>query len=303
MARCLISFGANIGNPLKTILSAADQLQRKLGCTPKCFQLSRCFRTPPIGGPSGQPPFVNAVAAVTTACSPWEVWDAIRQLEHDLGRERNQRWEARRIDLDILLYEEQTIWTPHLKIPHPRMCMRRFILIPALDVAPHWIDPVSGWTIEQLAANVREGAGSFVLIADPASRAPSLLAEVARRTGASWQSSTTNNPSEKLTGRWLSLIESDENFSLPSLLSELQIAGADLKWKPKLTIVLAPTTAFDGAWEDIHLSIANQLNLKPNLQPPTFYGPRYLLAADDNAWATEEMIAAIEAMDCPVESI
>ncbi len=299
MARCLISFGANIGNPLKTILSAAEQLRSRLCAEIEQLQLSRCFRTPPVGGPSGQPPFINAVAAITTTSSVWEVWHVIREVERLLGRERNQRWEARRIDLDILLYDEQTIWTPHLKVPHPRMCMRRFILVPALDVAAGWKDPVSGWTIDQLAANVRSGAGNFLLLADPESHASGLLAEVARRTGAIWQTSSFPPVAIDPSQRWLSLIERP-------------VASANSDWRtwatepiaaPKLLIVLAPLTTVDAAWEDVHLPLAQGLNLCPGEMPRLPHGPRYLLATSDSDWAIQEMIAAIEAMDCPVESL
>jgi 2-amino-4-hydroxy-6-hydroxymethyldihydropteridine diphosphokinase len=320
MAHCLISFGANIGNPLKTILAAAEQLQHILCRSDQPFQLSRCFRTPPVGGPSGQPPFVNAVAALTTCCSPWEVWHAIRHVEHELGRERNQRWEARRIDLDILIYGEQRIWTPHLKIPHPRMCMRRFILLPAMDVAPKWIDPVTGWTIEQLAENVRHGAGNFVLIAEPTGSASITLAEAARRTGAAWNTPAERQPHnysecapplqrvDHQSGRWISLVER-------SLTSNSKNPLAGLP-DTKLVIVLAPTvTAEDVAWEDFHRHLVHRLNLQSLTttdsirtvesitKEPIFSGPRYLLAADDSDWAMQEMIAALEAMDCPVEPL
>ncbi len=300
MAHCLISFGANIGNALTTILLAAHQLQDRLCNVAEDFQLSRCFRTPPVGGPSGQPPFINAVAAITTNCSAWEVWHAIRHVECELGRERNQRWEARRIDLDILLYDEQKIWTPQLKIPHPRMCMRRFILLPALDVAPRWKDPVSGWTIEQLAENVRQGAGNFVLLAAPESHAKNMLVEVARRTGATWRSNSPQDHVECSAGRWLSLIE----CPLENANCELQYPSSDLLTQSKLLLVLAPATVVDAAWEDVHLPLAQRLNLSPSeLLPLVPDGPRYLLATDDDDWAIQEMIAAVEAMDCPVESL
>jgi len=310
MARCLISFGANIGNAWGTIQSAASRLQEQL-CNERCgtsqsnvssFHLSRCFRTPPVGGPTGQPPFINAVAAIYTPASPWDVWNCIRSVEKEFGRERNLRWEARRIDLDILLYDDVRIWTPHLKIPHPRMCMRRFILLPAVDVARDWMDPVSGWTIAQLAENVRNGPSNFILLGDAASNAESLLAEVARRTGAQWRSSTTKTASseQQANGRWVSAL----NTSLQSTTSSInEICGECADWK--LLIALAPRVPdADVAWEDYHRLLACRLGLVADAELTTIgRGPRYLLASNDPDWAVQELTAALEAMDCPIEPL
>ncbi len=149
MARCLISFGANLGVPAITIGQAAQQIQQLLGQRLQSFQLSRLVRTPAVGGPAGQPPFVNAVAALdVTECSAWDVWHIVREVEHALGRVRQERWEARRIDLDVLMFDDQRVWTPQFKLPHPRMVMRRFILQPAMDVAAEWIEPVSAGRLE-----------------------------------------------------------------------------------------------------------------------------------------------------------
>src|SRR5688500_11783299 len=120
MAQCLISFGANLGQPAETIQQATRQLQERLSKGLRDFRLSRLFRTPAVGGPSGQPPFINAVAALQIEeLSAWDVWHAVRETEHALGRVRMERWEARRIDLDVLMFDDQRIWTQHFKLPHP----------------------------------------------------------------------------------------------------------------------------------------------------------------------------------------
>ncbi len=354
MARCLVSFGANIGDARATIQQAAARLQERLcGNAPDSdgpsrhdaggsFQLSRCYRTPPVGGPAGQPPFINAVAAVTTDVSVWDVWHCIRQIEKEFGRERNLRWEARRIDLDILLYDDARIWTPHLKIPHPRMCMRRFILLPAVDVAGDWLDPVSGWTIAQLADNLRTGASNFVLLAESESRPESLLAEVARRTGAEWRTQTHQNTQHvsgasdhKGGGRWVSAIvgplqpASGESAECADWISGVRSG----EFETKLVIALAPRIpAADVAWEDYHRALAELFGVRgsgdlaavepsspseidkrldwcssrstgPRNLGPRNLGPRYLLASDDSDWAVQELVAALEAMDCPIEPI
>ncbi len=166
MPRCLISFGANLGVPAITIRQAAEQIEQMLGSRLHASQMSRLVRTPAVGGPSGQPPFVNAVAAleVTGDTTAWDLWHIVREVEHRLGRVRQERWEARRIDVDVLLFDDQRVWTPQFKLPHPRMIMRRFILEPACDVAAEWLEPVSGWSIRQLAAWLTRWPASVVLI-------------------------------------------------------------------------------------------------------------------------------------------
>jgi hypothetical protein len=74
----------------------------------------------------------------------------LRQIEAQLGRERHTRWDARTIDLDVLLYGDQTVETPDLQIPHPRMAHRRFVLDPACEIAGPMIHPPSGWTLAAL---------------------------------------------------------------------------------------------------------------------------------------------------------
>lgn len=317
MDRCLISLGANIGNPLETIRTAAELLRSRLAGTQSEYRLSRYFRTPPVGGPSGQPPFVNAVVAVHTELTAHEVWQAIREVESELGRQRDRRWEARRIDLDILLYGELRIWSPQLKIPHPRMCMRRFILVPALDVAPAWIDPVSGWSIAQLAAALQTGPGNLLLISDDKERHAAWLPEIAQQTRAEVIPLEANLTAP--SARWLCLASMVEMRQLTETAGQLPLA--------KLVMFLTSPTGHSGPpapasdWEVQHQRLAESLqlappqlsaiqpsaiqsNAKPPLQlPPTLSGPRYLLSGDDRSWAIHEIVSALEAMDCPVEPI
>lgn len=343
MARCLISFGANIGQPAETIRQAAEQLEQRLSGRLQDFYLSRLFRTPAVGGPVGQPPFLNAVAALdVSGTTAWDVWQAVREIEHALGRVRVERWEARRIDLDVLLFEDQRIWTPHFKLPHPRMVMRRFILEPALDVAPNWRDPVSGMTISQLAANLRSGPASILLVGNNLSEAQKLLERAARTSGSQWltpeviglgrEPTAGGAMCAAPTGRWLGLASSR------SLCTGNFLA---LRPAPKLIFVLAEPSLTEGAaWEDVHRAAAAWLGLcdmaasspEPALVQvePTagsrlaldvgsdradslvklsglvgwpLPGPRYLLACDDLRWTEHEIIAAMEAMDCPVEPL
>ena len=312
MSRCLVSFGANIGNAIETIRKASLALQLELtrtlpqGPHKTNYQLSRFFRTPPVGGPVGQPPFVNAVAAFETQLSVWEVWEIVRKLEHKFGRERNRRWEARKLDLDILLFDDQRVWTPQLKVPHPRMCMRRFILLPACDVAADWIDPVSRFPLGKLASDLQTRPASLVAFWEDQTIAKPLLIEVGLQTRANWIRPEDSQTATSAHDRWMA-ISSFVSDATGSNLDHQHAASANLA----VFLVGSPTqenesaavqTGQDGAWEDRHRQIAEQLRLTPaSSHVFKFDGPRYLLDASDPQWAIHELVAAFDAMDCPVE--
>lgn len=321
MSRCLISFGANLGQATETILQAAEQLKMLLGKDLHDFQLSRLFRTPAVGGPTGQPPFINAVAALyVEKRTAWDVWQIIGQIEQALGRVRIERWEARRIDLDVLLFEDQRIWTQHFKLPHPRMVMRRFILEPALDVAADWIDPVSGWSISQLTHSLRHGPASIVLVSNNLAQAQRLLERSAAQSRSMWlephcithsvthrvthsvtdKSCPTDHMSKAVlpSARWLGVLPDAFSLDRPTHIEPA----------PKLVCLLVnPMPDGDCAWEDYHRPQAIRLGMalgsKEELHRWPLEGPRYLMASDDLAWAEHEIVAAMEAMDCPIEAL
>ena len=108
--------------------------------------MSRFYRTAPVGY-TDQDWFVNAAAAAVTALTPMEVLNVLLDIEKRMGRVRTRKWGPRLIDLDLLFYEDLTLETEDLILPHPFMDRRRFVLLPLLDVAPDWIHPVSGLSL------------------------------------------------------------------------------------------------------------------------------------------------------------
>jgi 2-amino-4-hydroxy-6-hydroxymethyldihydropteridine diphosphokinase len=308
MHRCLISFGANLGDPRATVISAADLLQRLLPVGDH-LELSPLYQTPPVGGPSGQNAFINAVAAIHTSLPALEVWRVIRQVEQELGRQRQHRWEARKIDLDILLFDDQKIWTPQLKIPHPRMCMRRFILIPALSVAEAWVDPVSGLSIAELAAQLQSGPGSLILVGRNSAERQRVLGAIdsAGVNRVAWGdivapgSLQLLDAAQRSQKRWVADCGLDAFRQIVAQFADLRELGAKL-------VVFWEKVNDQPAWEDQLQDFASALNLTSRVPQPcwpvsTLRGARYLLATHDTAWVSHELTAALEAMDCPVQPL
>jgi pantoate--beta-alanine ligase len=157
MASCLIALGANQGDRLTNLLSALDELRR--GPDISVQRVSSFVETAAVGGPTGQSPYFNAVAAIETQLPPAEVLAVLLDIEKKLGRERNERWGPRTIDLDLLLYDDATIETAEVAVPHPRMHERRFVLAPAAEIAAHWRHPVIKHTIQEMLQTLPAAAG------------------------------------------------------------------------------------------------------------------------------------------------
>lgn len=305
MPRCLISLGANLGDPLSSMKQALHWLKKSFG--EASVNASRFYRTPAIGGPENQQEFLNAVVALETDQSPWDVWHVIRDVEQRMGRTRNLRWEARAIDIDVLLYEDQRIWTPHFKIPHPRMSMRRFVLEPALEVAANWVEPVSGWSIQKLFEHITAGPPSILVCGDAAQDLPSCTQDALQQLSLS-TSQTFCFPNREPAD----LNKSDPWFcTLPwtQLAPSLCIPALDLLRLqfeiPKVLVVAAaPPPDIDVAWEDWLRCWADALGMRSSSAAKMQWnGPRYLLPMQDRQWATHELVAAVQAMQCPVEPI
>ena len=129
-----IGLGSNLDNPTQQVIDGINALAALRET--QLLATSSLYASAPIG-PQDQPPFINAVALIKTALTPIALLDALQALEQDAGRVRKRHWGERTLDLDILLFGEQTIEHPRLKVPHPFMCERRFVLEPLLEVSPH----------------------------------------------------------------------------------------------------------------------------------------------------------------------
>jgi len=129
-----IGLGSNLSQP-RLQLENARQAMQSLASTREIV-CSSYYRSAPMG-PADQPDYVNAVAALETALDPLELLHALQAIENAQGRVRTgQRWGARTLDLDILLYGDEIIDHPELKVPHPGISQREFVLYPLQEIAP-----------------------------------------------------------------------------------------------------------------------------------------------------------------------
>jgi 2-amino-4-hydroxy-6-hydroxymethyldihydropteridine diphosphokinase len=143
VTRAYVGLGANLGDREATIRAALEAL-------PGVVAVSSLRETDPVGV-TDQPQYLNGVAALETGLSPRELLDALLAVERELGRERRERWGPRTIDLDLLLYGEETIDEPGLTVPHPRLHERRFALEPLSELAPDALIPGRGRVGDVLA--------------------------------------------------------------------------------------------------------------------------------------------------------
>jgi 2-amino-4-hydroxy-6-hydroxymethyldihydropteridine diphosphokinase len=147
----LIALGANLssaaGPPEATLPAALGNLAKR---GVKLEKQSRLYRSAAWPDPSN-PPFVNAVARVTTDLPPAELLQALHGVEAEFGRTRTSPNAPRTLDLDLIDYDGRVEEGPP-QLPHPRMEARRFVLLPLQDVAPDWHHPVSGKSVADLIA-------------------------------------------------------------------------------------------------------------------------------------------------------
>ena len=146
-----VALGANLGDARRTVRQAVQDLGR-LPQT-RLVRVSSLYRTAPVD--SSGPDYINAVAEVATSLTPHALLAELQRLELAAGRERPYLNAPRTLDLDILLYDDLTLDSPTLTIPHPRMATRAFVLVPLAEIAPQLLgaellEAVRGQVIERL---------------------------------------------------------------------------------------------------------------------------------------------------------
>ncbi len=146
---CAIALGGNLGDPVATFARALAALQAHPAIT--VTARSPWYRTPPMGPP--QPDYLNGCAlleVIAAKLDPAGLLAVLLAIEAECGRVRGERWGPRVLDLDLLLYGDRVVTDPGLTVPHPGLRDRAFVLQPLADIAPQWVDPITGQTIATL---------------------------------------------------------------------------------------------------------------------------------------------------------
>ena len=141
-----LSLGSNLGDRADNLRRAIEQIAASVGAV---TMQSPIYQTQSWGYSDDD--YLNKTIACETALTPLQLLQTINAIESQMGRIRSGNgYEARPIDIDILFYDNETIDTPTLTIPHPKIALRRFVLQPTADIAPDFVHPTLNKTIRQL---------------------------------------------------------------------------------------------------------------------------------------------------------
>jgi 2-amino-4-hydroxy-6-hydroxymethyldihydropteridine diphosphokinase len=150
----IVALGANLpsdyGTPAQTLYAALRAMAER-GIWP--VQISRVWKTAPVPYEEGQPWYHNAVAAVRTEKSARDLLKALLAIETEFGRVRTVKNAPRLLDLDLIAYDDEIILEgPDIIVPHPRMDVRAFVLLPMADISDDWVHPRTGASLSDLIA-------------------------------------------------------------------------------------------------------------------------------------------------------
>ena len=141
-----ISLGGNLGNTLEIFKSSYLEIEKKIG---RITVFSKIYRTA-AWGKTDQADFLNQVIQVATDLNPEKIMSKLLEIELFFGRRREVIWGPRMLDLDILFIGNQMVSSENVNIPHPQIAHRRFVLIPMVEIAPHFLHPVLQQTMLEL---------------------------------------------------------------------------------------------------------------------------------------------------------
>lgn len=154
--RVFISIGSNLGDRIANCRNAVRRIAA--GSTMTLIKESSLYETEPWGV-TGQGPFINSAIEVDTMLEPLELFAFLKSIESEMGRAKSERWGPRVIDLDIIFYGDKIVTGESLTIPHPSVRERAFVLVPLNEIAPDFIDPVTGKRVSGLLKELSDKGG------------------------------------------------------------------------------------------------------------------------------------------------
>ena len=308
-AQCIVSFGSNLGNRDQLVASAARMIADS-SLVNSTLRTSRLFETPAIGGPRGQEPFLNAIGEFETKASAREILALLQQTEHDLGRQRRRRWDARSIDLDVVLHGELVGGSSGLIVPHPRYTARQFVLQPACDVAAHFRDPRFGWSLRRLADHVSAGLPSLALVGGELQTRQEICQRLAGEHGIQTFAANPASPSISVVANAPAARPTGQNGGSPAEHGAV-IEATDRAW---VAAYLPPLPPLDGDQTDLpsvprliarlqRTTAQTRWPAPHQMWPSGWRWPEYRLEIDDLDWAVNEVASALDSMRCPVHAV
>lgn len=154
--RAYLSIGSNMGDKEQYLKNAIEKLGETSDC--QVTAVSKFIETEPYGGVE-QDTFLNGCLEIRTLMTPDELLKRVNAIEAEEGRVRTIHWGPRTLDIDILLYDNEIIYTDDLKIPHIDMHNRMFVLVPLSEIAPYAIHPVLGKSVMRMKEKLEERLG------------------------------------------------------------------------------------------------------------------------------------------------
>lgn len=152
MNTAYLLLGGNLGDRLQTLQACVALLSEQVG---PIIQASPVYETA-SWGKEDLPAHLNQAIKIATTLSAPDLLAAVLDIEQQLGRQRQERWGCRTIDIDIIFYNDAIIDSPALTIPHPLMQLRRFVLQPLSDIAAHYKHPILKKTVSALLSECRD---------------------------------------------------------------------------------------------------------------------------------------------------
>jgi len=151
--KAAIAVGSNQGDSVRICRQAFDVLRKHPAIN--ILKISSLYRTSPVG-PVEQDRFINASAVLQTRLEPQALFELMLEVEKSFGRIRTVKWGPRTLDLDLLFYENIQLDLPVLKVPHPLMSKRLFVLMPLAEIEPDWVHPGLGLSVHEMLNRILE---------------------------------------------------------------------------------------------------------------------------------------------------